>query len=94
MTRHSKGLFCFATWTGSHPNNSFVRTPELQISIEPIFSNVNFQKRFHIVLVYQVTLILQIRRIQETKTTRKNKIKNQGRIYKLVNIYDEYFLQK
>ena len=59
-------------------NNSFVRTPELQILFETFFSHVNFQQRFSILVVYQVTLILQIRRIQKTRTTRKNKITNQG----------------
>ena len=33
-------------------NNSFVRTPELQISFELFFSHVNFQQRFHILLVF------------------------------------------
>ena len=58
-------------------NNSFVRTPELQILFETFFSHVNFQQRFPIIVVYQVTLILQIRRIQKTRNTRKNKITNQ-----------------
>ena len=38
--------------------------------------------------------ILQIRRLQETRSTKNNKIKNQERIYILINIYDGEFLRK
>ena len=48
---------------------------------------VNFQHRFHILLVYQVTLSYKLGdSCQETRTTRMNKIKNQEPIYSLGNI--------
>ena len=74
-------------------NNSFVRTPELQILFETFFSHVNFQQRFHILVVYQVALILQIRRIQKTRTTRKTKLQIRG-VLITYQTYDGEFLRK
>ena len=51
-----------------------------------------FSREFSTVFSYSIGVsnnsILQIMRLQETRTTRKNKIKNQGRIFNLGNIYD------
>ena len=51
---HKSNIGSISKHWASQTNNSFVRTPELQISFELFFSHVNLQQLFHILSVFSV----------------------------------------